>query len=374
MKNKKRMVQYVFDRQHNVVAEHDATTDEDKPDFAETALAQGHDVYEILETGGFLKLYYKPHARIYWFAQALLENRVADWKIHLSVDPADYTMAWDILAALFIQMRCKCGLKIETQGSQWPLRQRGREITIYIYRFSEEFVRIEDEFFKLSQENEQSDRFWMKFISAIERAFAAAGIRTRGVADGDLAIGTYASLRNESFVLLDPTWQLPPGWSGLDLGSNRPMYVYPPNIAGHNAAQQRCPLRAYRKACQYPVAAPGRPYARSHRQSSCAWLNCWPRSAETRAPALPASTHLPPQPQPQPETVVASSESPKLANNERALVLSQSGGPSDQTPHAMPAPTSAAPAGAAPGHDPDRATVCSPQSNTCGCVLWVTYV
>ena len=270
----------------SVALETDSETDtEDGEEYSLQAAEKRMLVYEILETGGFLKLYLKPHARLYWHLQALAGHRAPDWKIHLSVCSEDHARAWDILVTLFIAWRCRSGLKIETQGpGTWPAWQRGREITVYIYRFSPAFAPHMDTLLSVSQADEHSATYWRAFVAAVERGFAEANIRSNGLADGDLKWGTYASLRNEAFVKLDPAWELPAGWSGVDLGvpegargegdgddegegedgrsggddggSGRSSgkrkkrsgrmrlmtFVYPPNFTGHNAAGHLNPL------------------------------------------------------------------------------------------------------------------------------------
>lgn len=64
--------------------------------------------------------------------------------------------------------------------------------------------------------------FWYSFILEAERRLASGGVRSEGVADGDLGLPgcTYASLRNEAFVD----------------GS------YPPNNRGWNAVNHHNPF------------------------------------------------------------------------------------------------------------------------------------
>lgn len=65
------------------------------------------DTFQILHTGGFLKLYLMPLGRSYWYGQALLQHRIPDWKLHFSVMEHDLGIAWDILTNLFIRRRCR---------------------------------------------------------------------------------------------------------------------------------------------------------------------------------------------------------------------------------------------------------------------------
>jgi len=71
--------------------------------------------------------------------------------------------------------------------------------------------------------------FWFDFITTAEQRFQAINIRTNGgVAVGDLPLPScrYASLRNEAFVIEDPT-------VGLQ---------YPSNQASWNAAKHKNPM------------------------------------------------------------------------------------------------------------------------------------
>jgi hypothetical protein len=248
MERPKRMVQYELDAAGRAVREWRSDSDQppDDQDALAAVEARGHVAYEILETGGFLKLYRKPTGRMYWHLQACCGNRAPDWKIHFSIHPEDSGKAWDAIASLFLELRCHAGMKIQTQGDSWPAYQRGREITVYIPLFSTLFAPHMDAEVHVGPEMERPPSFWFDFVARAEAALARAGVRSRGLADGDLSLGgTYASLRNEAFVRQRPEWQLPPGWTGVDLGRghDKETWIYPPNTAGHNAAGHRDPLR-----------------------------------------------------------------------------------------------------------------------------------
>lgn len=79
-----------------------------------------------------------------------------------------------------------------------------------------------------------STTFWFTFVRTAEKRLAEAGVRTRGVADGDLLLPTcvYASLRNEAFCK-DPAQAGTPNENEL---------VYPPNVCGWNAADELNPF------------------------------------------------------------------------------------------------------------------------------------
>jgi hypothetical protein len=90
--------------------------------------------YDILHTGGFLRLF-TLRGRIYWNAQNEAEHTTPDWKFHFSCDLEHIGAAWNSLTALFMDMKCEIGMKVTVlDADQWSEGQRGREITVYIYR------------------------------------------------------------------------------------------------------------------------------------------------------------------------------------------------------------------------------------------------
>lgn len=90
--------------------------------------------YEVLHSGGFLRLY-TLRGRSYWNAQNETEHTTPDWKLHFSCALSHVGLAWNSLAALFIDMKCEIGMKATVLNhDQWSENQRGREITVYIYR------------------------------------------------------------------------------------------------------------------------------------------------------------------------------------------------------------------------------------------------
>merc|ERR1719253_270654 len=91
--------------------------------------------YEILHTGGFVRLCTE-RGRVYWLVQNTHEHRPPDWKIHFSIHPRDVPLAWDVLSRLFMSYACDFGMKAVAGEalSQWPDRQRGRELTVYIFQ------------------------------------------------------------------------------------------------------------------------------------------------------------------------------------------------------------------------------------------------
>mmetsp|Transcript_14955 Transcript_14955/g.26192 ORF Transcript_14955/g.26192 Transcript_14955/m.26192 type:complete len:268 (+) Transcript_14955:89-892(+) len=196
--------------------------------------------YEIFHTGGFIRLC-TDRGRIYWLAQNEHDHKLPDWKIHFSVEPRDVPGAWNVITGLFMRQACDFGMKAVAREAlgDWPAGQRGRELTVYIFQNHPAYqgggpmmglcTKGTEHNFWLGQEFERDSDFWLQFVREAETALAAAGIRSRGVADGDLALGAYASLRNEAFVL------------GRDVCGDM-MPIYPPNAAGWNAAGHDCPL------------------------------------------------------------------------------------------------------------------------------------
>lgn len=233
--------------------------------------------YEILHSGGFVRLY-TLRGRSYWNAQNETEHTSPDWKFHVSCHLDDIPRAWNSLAALFMDMKCEIGMKATTLSStEWSDGQRGREITIYIYRFHHSYrgymqgvVPEYDHEFYLGTEFDQiyTTPFWYNFVREIEKRCAFIGIRSRGVAVGDLLLPGcgYVSLRNEAYVPVQvpvqsfhttPTSEesnnsneVKDSEVALLQEEDTPppsvvmttMLVYPPNYLGWNAANHPNPL------------------------------------------------------------------------------------------------------------------------------------
>jgi hypothetical protein len=228
--------------------------------------------YEILHTGGFVRLV-TLRGRSYWNAQNETEHTSPDWKFHVSCHLDDLPRAWNSITALFIDMKCEIGLKATTLTSEhWSDGQRGREITIYIYRYHHSYrgymqgvIPEHDHELYLGTEYDQiyTTPFWFNFVREVERRCAMIGIRSRGVADGDLLLPGcgYVSLRNEAFVPilfpvpadLTPIAREAQGQEESEeeteeeqrddpIIAMRTQLVYPPNHLGWNAANYPNPL------------------------------------------------------------------------------------------------------------------------------------
>eukprot|EP00931_Biecheleriopsis_adriatica_P057247 TRINITY_DN33958_c0_g1_i1.p1 TRINITY_DN33958_c0_g1~~TRINITY_DN33958_c0_g1_i1.p1 ORF type:complete len:307 (-),score=60.98 TRINITY_DN33958_c0_g1_i1:206-1126(-) len=197
--------------------------------------------YHLLHTGGFVRLC-TMRGRAYWNAQNETGHTSPDWKLHFSCELEDIGVAWDILAALFMEMKCEIGMKATYHSaSEWPEGQRGRELTVYVYKWHWSYAGYmqgvangeHDHEFYMDQalSDIYSCPFWFNFVRTAEKRLAEAGVRSRGLAEGDLKLPgcVYASLRNEAFVE-DPEHH--------EAG----MKVYPPNACGWNAAGDMNPF------------------------------------------------------------------------------------------------------------------------------------
>lgn len=217
--------------------------------------------YHRLCTGGFNRICTE-RGRVYWLAQNENGHTTPDWKLHFSIAMDQLGLAWNILAALFLDHACDIGMKVcvaEALGTgKWPESQRGREITVYMYVHDKAYdvggpmadlaEQGEEYKFWLSPEYECRGSFWRDFVREAERRLQAYGVRDRGCADGDMPLGRYASLRNEAFVpwikeetksKLSSKQQM----SEQKQGCSR-LYVpliYPLNESGWNARGQPAP-------------------------------------------------------------------------------------------------------------------------------------
>ena len=202
--------------------------------------------------------------RKYWLAQALTNHRAPDWKVHFSVVEEDVPKAFNILSEHFYNTGCSLGMKACFTNNNWPDHMKGREITMYIYRYYNlnnyrtvrEFVDKSSPFIEHSVDSPNSQfhnrlyefdrnnahpfemyelekqdqdlaqlRSWVK---KAEELLENAGVRTNGCADGDRWLnGKYTSLRNETFVVLARR---------KDSTDVERWFAYPPNDAGWNAA------------------------------------------------------------------------------------------------------------------------------------------
>ena len=78
-------------------------------------VVMGNLSYEILHTGGFIKLY-TLKGRLYWSTQATFSMKKPDWKFHFAIARQDVPRAWDIIAKLFTESKCEFGMKVRWQS------------------------------------------------------------------------------------------------------------------------------------------------------------------------------------------------------------------------------------------------------------------
>jgi hypothetical protein len=187
-------------------------------------LKEGDMEYEGICNNGFTKLCTEI-CRVYWIAQNDLEHKTPDWKFHVSVVEEDVPRAWDLLINLFMDMKCRSGMKVAYLKESTNTAP-GREITIYIYKHHEGYDTSELCEGRLSIADEHSEDYWFEFYNRIEVLLRDNNIRERGCAKGDLPLGRFVSLRNEAFV------QCPV----KDVG------IYPPDECGWNVLGHTLPF------------------------------------------------------------------------------------------------------------------------------------
>jgi hypothetical protein len=212
-------------------------------------------VFRSHHTGGFVRIFTE-RGLCYWLTQISCEHVTPDWKLHFSVDLAQIATAWAVIAGLFIENSLEIGMKATyVDPKDWPASQRGREITLYIYVHDEAYDRLHGREAEISDNPAlalgtffergltDSDPFWADFIVQAEQRLEQAGVRSRGCADGDLALPgcSFTSLRNEAFVRCLTTGVVAKV-DGSTEEEARFELGYPPNAYGFNAANHRNPL------------------------------------------------------------------------------------------------------------------------------------
>jgi len=200
--------------------------------------------YQTLHTGGFLRLC-TLRCRMYWCQQNTLQHTSADWKLHFSVHWEDLGLAWDCVAAQFLKHQLQFGMKVIYMEKQlWPSTQRGREITVYIYKHDSHYdsamegmpyTAKEVADMQLGEQFEIESERLCKFITDTENALEVHQVRTAGCADGDYALGKYVSVRNEAFTLQ----QIKQPSDGRTVQT----HLMPPNESGWNAAGHALPTQ-----------------------------------------------------------------------------------------------------------------------------------
>ena len=127
-------------------------------------------------------------------------------------------------------------------NKNFPEHMSGREITIYIYKYNEKLNGNSNEVDDINEMNEEIKKkiiytkadeekyqFWFDFLIDVEKRLKEDNIQKRknnGCADGDLYLGLYTSLRNESFTF----------------NNIKKIYEFPPNEKGWNGSKQKAPF------------------------------------------------------------------------------------------------------------------------------------
>lgn len=179
--------------------------------------------YSCICNNGFIKLH-SNKCKSYWLCQNETEHTSKDWKFHISVTHEDLKRAWNLIVKIFINMKCKSGMKVYYLKENYQ-SALGREITIYVFKYDQVYDQSEiRQDYMFDYCDEHSTEFWLEFISRIEKTLKDNKIRSSGLAKGDLPLGNYLSLRNEAYVKIGKA------------------YYYPPDSYGFNAAQHEIPF------------------------------------------------------------------------------------------------------------------------------------
>lgn len=194
--------------------------------YSITEFLYSKEQYTALCNNGFIRLH-ASKGRAYWLSQNELDHLTPDWKLHISVVHEDLPRAWDLISNLFVKVKCRSGMKTAYLPEN-SIIARGREITVYIYKFVEEYKNKSEigQEWSLDLAEEHSQDFWIAFIKEIEEILKFNKIRTNLCAKGDLQIGNYVSLRNEAFIYDQKIGEV----------------IYPPDEAGWNAAKHELPF------------------------------------------------------------------------------------------------------------------------------------
>ena len=206
---------------------------------------------ELLVTNGFVKLY-TVKGRLYWYIQGKSVNVIPDWKLHFNVQHSDISKAWKIISETLLYYKMNKSNKVFNEdifiamkaininlNKNFPEFMSGREITVYIYQYDPKLNENKNNTNEIEYDNEKKEKvtkkviyskeeeenfnFWYEFLFDVEEKLKKANIKKqkpKGCAEGDLYLGKYTSLRNESFIFDE----------------------YPPNETGWNARKQNVPF------------------------------------------------------------------------------------------------------------------------------------
>ena len=208
---------------------------------------------ELLVTNGFVKLY-TIKGRLYNIYQNKDNHTLPDWKFHFNINVDDISKAWKPISETLLRHIINNTKEGDTKDDiilamkAFNINlvdkediQKGREITIYIYTYDK---RLNEEIEEINYEDEKGNKklvnniytkneernfkFYYDFLIDIEEQLNNLNIRQRiinGVADGDLWLGKYVSLRNESYYK-----------------DENGEYIYPPNDKGWNSGKHKKPF------------------------------------------------------------------------------------------------------------------------------------
>lgn len=175
-------------------------------------------LYKPICNNGYVKLR-TIKGNDYWLYQNEYEHRTPDWKFHISVKHHHINKAWNLISSLFIYKKCWEGCKVMYLKDN-VTTAKGREITVYIYRHDKRLT-------EYSYSDERSFNFWYDFFCCAEHILEINSIESNGLANGDLKLGNYVSLRNEAYVY----------------DKEKDEFIYPPDNAGWNGAGNELPFQ-----------------------------------------------------------------------------------------------------------------------------------
>lgn len=234
----------------------------------------------VLHTGSFVRIATMP-GRLYWMAQNATGHVAPDWKLHVAVRPADMATAWDhcVLPCLLRHpIFLRCGMKavlvadrsasdqhqfeIKAAPQTWDQQQTGRELTVYLFQPSPQIAEslvTSRQKHRLSGSPEKLRRYWVgdhadlldhwyklrhgmqfsgselvSFIRDLQASLESAGVRCSGLADGDLSLTSFISLRNEAYTSEQ-------SWCSTRSEATADRLEYPRNAWGWNASRQQIP-------------------------------------------------------------------------------------------------------------------------------------
>lgn len=144
-------------------------------------------------------------------------NFSQNWKFHISISVNQIQLAWNLISSLFIKKECWEGMRTVVYSKEinkTNLNNKGKEIVIDIFRYSNEFncnkqknnnklydnscIEENDNMVKIEFNSslEKSENFWLEMFLNIENTLKSNNVMSNGTAIGDLKLGNYISLKN----------------------------------------------------------------------------------------------------------------------------------------------------------------------------------